>query len=151
HADLARTAARHVDVVVAVRHLVGRLRELEHRRRDPARAVPREGRRDEHAASQSYKAKAAATSTPPANAISSRSIRASQRWASTVSGFATTIVPKDRLPTNSGRATASNLVLASGGWKTKSLSACRLTRRWSAAFGSGRKRAGFCPGNGSSP
>ena len=99
-----------------------------------------------------YQANAAATSTPPANAISSRSISASQRWASTVSGFATTIVPKDRLPTNSGRATASSLVLASGGWKTKSSERAPPDETLVDRLrGSGRKRAVRCPGNGSSP
>ena len=64
-------------------------------------------RRDE------YQANAAATSTPPPNAISSRSISASQRWFSTVSGFATTIVPNTFFPTCSGSAAASSRVLGS--------------------------------------
>ena len=67
-ADLAGAAARHLDVVVA--------------RARPRPRPPRAAstgvviRRDE------YQANAAATSTPPANAISSRSISASQRWSS---------------------------------------------------------------------
>jgi hypothetical protein len=45
-----------------------------------------------------YHPNAPATSTPPANASNSRSISASQRWRSTVSGFATTSVPKKLSP-----------------------------------------------------
>ena len=50
-------------------------------------------------------------------------MRASQRWSSTVFGFATTITPKTLRPTFSGRAAASSVWLLFGGrnWKRTTL------------------------------
>jgi hypothetical protein len=97
-----------------------------------------------------YHANAPATATPPANASSSRSIRASQRWFSTVFGFATTIQPKVWRPKLSGRATPSCVGLP-GSWNSTRTGWLTRTFVMSTPFCGNRVKAGPCPGKRSIP